>query len=510
MKLRLFALAVILVACSEPSTDHNSGPEVTLADTLLVLPFSDSAQSAYAQTAYSLQTYSVKFEDFAQHSAGSTDSMHWPADLKVFGSAQSWNALGADTLDFDGITTVMGLQYSITQAQRAPLQSLEPGKGFDLPEMRLLLQGIDSSGMLTDVLRVIPARATYKTPLIDSSWTWQRTDMLGRIKSLIVRIETPAVLEGQIEARILIDNVATSDDFSPDTNFFSIGLLPDTQKYVEFLDGGLTTDNIYLAQTTWLAQNFSQQRMVFISHLGDIVEHGERRSEWELASQAMAVLDSVEIPYGVMIGNHDFEDEWERPELGSPLFLEYFGTDRFAGKSWFGGTSANGLSNFQLFETPAGNYLYLHLMVDSPGATLAWADSVIKAHPNVPTIITTHAYLRDNGRIPTSYLSGGVDQQWDGISADSVFAGLVAPNEQVFMVTCGHISSEHVQISKNLAGKDVIEMLQDYQNRPTGGEGFLRLLRFYPARAMIEVLTYSPWLQTFEVDANSLLRLQMP
>ena len=45
--------------------------------------------------------------------------------------------------------------------------------------------------------------------------------------------------------------------------------------------------------------------------------------------------------------------------------------------------------------------------------------------------------------------------------------------------------------------------LSDYQNRPNGGDGWLRLLTFDPAADRIAVQTYSPTLDTFETDANS-------
>ena len=51
------------------------------------------------------------------------------------------------------------------------------------------------------------------------------------------------------------------------------------------------------------------------------------------------------------------------------------------------------------------------------------------------------------------------------------------------------------------------ELLQDYQNRINGGEGFLRLLRFYPDQGKIQAVTYSTWLNTYEVDEDSYFQI---
>ena len=37
------------------------------------------------------------------------------------------------------------------------------------------------------------------------------------------------------------------------------------------------------------------------------------------------------------------------------------------------------------------------------------------------------------------------------------------------------------------------QILADYQSRPNGGDGFLRLMRFTPENNEIEVKTYSPF-----------------
>ena len=48
------------------------------------------------------------------------------------------------------------------------------------------------------------------------------------------------------------------------------------------------------------------------------------------------------------------------------------------------------------------------------------------------------------------------------------------------------------------------------RSRASGGEGWLRVLRFVPAEDKVYVQTYSPWLNRFEADADSEFTLDFP
>jgi hypothetical protein len=56
-------------------------------------------------------------------------------------------------------------------------------------------------------------------------------------------------------------------------------------------------------------------------------------------------------------------------------------------------------------------------------------------------------------------------------------------------------------------GNRVYSLLSDYQSRPNGGNGLLRIMRFFPDRDEILVRTFSPYLNNgrgaFERDDNS-------
>lgn len=427
-----------------------------------------------------------------------------PNSCHTIGSIERMKLDGNGAIQFNRAVTVLGMHISLSRSQIEQLEDLQPEQGsgslYYLPRFLIHISGLDEFGEVISSVRAIPASADYTGTQVEEDWMWVDTSIIGEVHGLKIEIESP--IAGI--SSILIDNLTISDDFMASDTYFTIALLPDTQKYVEKQE----YHEIFYDQTAYLASNNETENIVFVSHLGDIVEHGDNPDEWSVASKAMESLDGV-VPYGIVIGNHDFEDEWNNPNMGSPQFLQHFPQSRFSSYPWWISWSPDELSSCQLFETAIGNFLYFHLTVDSPPPTVEWAQGVLDEYPGTPALVTTHAYLRENGRIPVPYLGGMSEGDWDGISADDLFTDFIAPNNQIWMVTCGHISAEHYQVSRNNRGQEVYELLQDYQNREYGGEGFLRLIRFYYEDDLVQVLTYSPWLDMYEIDSDSYFPLEI-
>ena len=51
------------------------------------------------------------------------------------------------------------------------------------------------------------------------------------------------------------------------------------------------------------------------------------------------------------------------------------------------------------------------------------------------------------------------------------------------------------------------QILANYQMGALGGGGYLRLMRFAPARRRVEVQTYSPFLDRFKTDPDNAFEL---
>jgi len=270
-----------------------------------------------------------------------------------------------------------------------------------------------------------------------------------------------------------------------DTRPFTVVLLPDTQNYSEKFPAG------FHAQTQWIRENAAVENIVFVTQVGDIVNRGgEGPEQWKVADAAMSRLDGV-VPWGVAIGNHDY-DQFEKQT--SSTFAKYFGPQRFAGRPWYGGGTDDGQCSYQFFQGGGRRFMVLHLPFEGNDKALAWARDVIGRHPGVPTIVSTHSYLRPASWGPTPFHA-------------SEFPGRSGPKEmkeklidkcpQIFLVVSGHwpIDRPTHRTDTNEAGGKVISLMADFQNFPEGGQGWLVLLTFDPAKDSIGVRTCSPVLQ---------------
>ena len=265
---------------------------------------------------------------------------------------------------------------------------------------------------------------------------------------------------------------------------FTIVAWPDTQHYSEAFPA------IFTSQTQWIVDNKSARNIVFVTHEGDIVEHNSVATEWVRANTSMSLLDGV-VPYGMGPGNHD------QP---TTLYNQYFPYTRYQNEPWYGGhfQSLND-NNYQLFSGGGMDFVIVHMEFCPPAAAVTWADSVFKTYPNRIGIMTTHGYINASAQ---RTVSGCANTQylWDG---------LAVPNPNLHFMLSGHVHDESRRVD-TANGHPVFQMLADFQDRASGGEGWLRILRFVPAEGKVYVQTYSPWLGRFESDANSEFTLDFP
>ena len=99
---------------------------------------------------------------------------------------------------------------------------------------------------------------------------------------------------------------------------FTVAVLPDTQFYSQQFP------ETFHAQTMWLAANATREKIVFVSHVGDVVESGgESRKEWQVATAAFSRLRG-KIPFGVVAGNHDADFVGNRSS-DFEMYREYCG-----------------------------------------------------------------------------------------------------------------------------------------------------------------------------------------
>jgi len=352
---------------------------------------------------------------------------------------------------------------------------------------------------------------------------------------------------------------------------FTIAVLPDTQNMLDYRHQtaeGFPFDarQLFLGQMRYLAQRSAARGgdIVFVAAVGDVWQHQTLEIDPEHAARGFAaipnpwfameigispktrsvelpsaragyeILGEAGIPFGVAPGNHDYDAMWSDarwPPVADPKqidmtpktlgmlhiggldnFRQVFGADTgfFRGKSWYVASHRGGASSAQLFA--AGGYRFLHVALEmSPDdEVLAWASSVLEAHPGVPTIVSTHDYLSASGeRQPNAIIDlAAADPVHNG--AEALWQKWIRPHDQIFLVLCGHQHGETRRIDANEQGHAVVQLLADYQDRGQAavdagvplvrgapvpiGDGWLRLMTFDTAAAVptLVVRTYSP------------------
>ena len=293
---------------------------------------------------------------------------------------------------------------------------------------------------------------------------------------------------------------------SAPTGTFSIVVIPDTQRYETIPPdekkglAGKTTNPTFELWTEWISKNLREQNIVFVSHVGDIVDINNR-DQWTIARRCMDKLHG-KVPYGISVGNHDM-----KVDGNSKLFQEFFPKERFIQFDWYAGCyenptiqsgiSTNNANSVQLFEAAGMNFIGLHLECNAPDNVLRWANSVLDEHKDRRAIITTHMGLgpRDRPVKPEDYFDATKGRMtWtkrhgsNGNSPQQMWEKCFSKHGNVFMICSGDQSRTQAMRAESigLKGNTVHELLSDY------GKSGLRIMRFIPFENRIEVRTYDP------------------
>jgi hypothetical protein len=284
---------------------------------------------------------------------------------------------------------------------------------------------------------------------------------------------------------------------------FTIAVLPDTQHYCEKFP------EQYLAQTDWIAKNRDARNIACVLHLGDITNDNSPK-QWEVAQKAMGRLDGL-VPYFMAVGNHDYANQAKGARKRSQSkFSEYFPLSKFRNLPTFGGTydkEPERMENsYYLFSAGGRDFLVLALEFGPRGDVIRWANEVAAKHKNREAILITHAYMYyDDTRY--NWKKYGKKQSWgphgyalfgegkgDNNDGEELWEKLVTKHENFIMTLNGHVIGDGLgrKVSKTPAGRGVPQMLVNFQMKPNGGDGWLRLLEFKADRKTVEAIDYSP------------------
>lgn len=277
---------------------------------------------------------------------------------------------------------------------------------------------------------------------------------------------------------------------------FTIVVLPDTQYYTN--DPSYYhcayQDSIYIHQTQWIVENEITYNIKYVAHLGDVTNQGHFLYMWDRALEAHQLLVDAGIPFSVLPGNHDYQGYPDHVyRRVSTYYNEKFDSFEIP---WYSGKMDGRIDNtYNTFQVQGFNFLVVNLEYAATKQALCWADQVIAAHPNHRVIIATHCYMSyDATHCDCTKSSEGPPVGSDGWN---IWDELVQRHSNIFMVLSGHMNDSKYRKRIGLAGNVIHEILTNYQYEyPLGaitkcGNGWLRLLEFYPKENRIDIITKS-------------------
>jgi len=385
---------------------------------------------------------------------------------------------------------------------------------------------------------------------------------------------------GRLAAACAIAALAGAAAARAEGGAFSIAVVPDTQNMIDYKhqysEGfPFEASELFLGEMKWIAEHAAGKGgdIAFVAAVGDVWQHQSsaidsqhamrgfheienpwfatelevtpktRAVEMPMALQGYAVIAKAGLPFGVVPGNHDYDAMWSDSRYppvtdakkidmtpktlgmlhigGLDNFRAVFTAKRYAKKPWYVESYSGGTSSAQTFT--AGGYIFLHLALEmSPSdPVLAWAASVIKKYPGLPTIVTTHDYLNAKGERRANPIIDLAALDPTHNNAEDLWRKFISVHDQIFLVLCGHHHGVATRTDRNAKGHEVLQLLADYQDRGQAsldagvplvrgqpvpiGDGWLRLLTFdtAPAIPTLRVRTYSPHYKAYADELAS-------
>jgi len=314
-----------------------------------------------------------------------------------------------------------------------------------------------------------------------AAWSDERTDN--------PRTDTGVGTDIAVRAIFLPDDTSTTRPW----DHFTIAVIPDTQNYAA------SDPAIFDTQTQWVADHAKSENIVFVSHLGDLVEVYSSDAQWQSARDSMSIIRASGLPYSVVPGNHDLHGTTD----DLTQYDTYFPYTAFTGYAWYQGhfPAASNANSYQLFSAMGQDFIVLNLASDGSlfAAATSWANEVLTTHSDRKAIVVTHGYINSTG----AYLTG------DTAEGQGIWDNVASQHANVIAVLCGHWAGEYRRTDYGVNGNTVYTLLSDYQDEPNGGNGWLRLYEFYPLEDKIRAVTYSPYLDAYQTDVDSEFELAL-
>lgn len=309
---------------------------------------------------------------------------------------------------------------------------------------------------------------------------------------------------------------------------WSLIMIPDVQNYVKWGRNQAVLD----LMTAWVEENIDTLNIKMVMCAGDLVEQNDiinrgedgdqsAQRQWETVARAFARLDG-KVPYITATGNHDYSIDQKGARRSR--FNEFFPIDKNPlnrqlirqNSTDEVGTPTLENSAYEIKALNGKDYLFMTMEFGPRDTVLTWAKRVadMEQYKHHRIVLLTHAYLnakdeRTSGEVKWFvYKPYAVDNKIEkspmiklpyANNGKQIWEKLVQPASNIELVLCGHISGEGYRSDKNITGKSVHQMLFDAQSmggghrNGNGGDGWLRILEFFPDSKTVKVKTFSPY-----------------
>lgn len=305
----------------------------------------------------------------------------------------------------------------------------------------------------------------------------------------------------------------------PEQDAFTVVVLPDTQNYSEKFP------EQFVAQTEWIVAQQKARNIACVLHLGDITNRNTPE-EWKNAVSAMSRLDG-KLPYFMAVGNHDYSEGGACRDR-STRFNEYFPLAKYRELPNFGGVYDKEPERFEnsyhLFSAGGRDFLVLSLEFGPRADVVRWANEVAAKHRDRSAILVTHAYMYyDETRYDWAQYGG--KQFWnphayavakatgDDVSdGEELWRKLVSRHDHFILTLNGHVLNDGLGrlTSPTPSGRQVPQVLVNFQMKPNGGDGWLRLLEFRSDRSTVQATDYSPTRNQCNLSAQNTFTMTIP
>ncbi len=286
----------------------------------------------------------------------------------------------------------------------------------------------------------------------------------------------------------------------PEAGGFTFAVLPDTQHYAE------SHPQLFTAQTEWIVSQRGPRRIAGVFHLGDVTNTNEPE-QWANARRAMQVLDDAKMPYCMVPGNHDYSVAGKCRDRET-LLSETFPVATQSRRPGWGGVydkEPDRVENtFHFMEAAGRKFLVIGLEFGPRKDVVRWANEVAGDHPDREVVLLTHVYvynddtrydwhrLKDRQRwSPHSY---GVAKNFgdDVHDGEELWRQLVSRHKNFILTMNGHVLGDGLgRLATAAHGREISQQLVNFQMRPQGGDGWLRLIEMR-ADGTARVSDYSP------------------